>query len=133
MRYVILLLTIFVLTHSVKSQAPSWNGQQFTINWQNPLVMRVNDTFNLKELAYLKYDSVTNTKVTRGNQNYVYFGLWHEYLLYYELATAADAVAEQINDDGTVKNWPLLSDALDRYKIVKLKYWRRFPINCNCQ
>lgn len=134
MKKLLFVLALFILVSSAWSQTkPSWNGNQFTINWQNPIEIRVNDTFNLKELGYLKYDTVANATVKRGNQNYVYFGLWHEYMAFHEIAIAADDVAAQINDDGTVKNWPLLSDALDRYKAIKLKYWRYFPLPCNCQ
>lgn len=128
MKKTLLALTVLMLTNFVKAQ-PNVTAKNWYVSLINPMVIKAENK-NFKELGYAEYDSVQNTLITRLDQKYVLYKLWQLLGIECEIAAAAAAVAEQINDDGTVKEWPKLSDALDRWKIVKAKYWASLPIFC---
>lgn len=96
-------------------------NELFTFQLMPGVQMQVKDT-KLKELGYIAYDSTLKKVTSRGTVAKVWlhamYYLWQEF----ELKAAYKAVADQVNDDGTVKHWPTMSDALDRLKALKQKY-----------
>lgn len=87
-----------------------------------PFFIKVEQTGTMKELAYVGVDTVTKIVTFRGDRTIALYHIGRWVVDETELDLAYAAVAAQINDDGTVKNWPLLSDALDRVKEIKKKW-----------
>lgn len=78
---------------------------------------------NRKELGYFKYNPVTNVVTTRGITKWCFQFFVNEFFLpMMELKGALDMIAEEINDDGTVKDLNRLKAAMLLYKSVKNKY-----------
>lgn len=130
MKKLLTILSFILLANIVSGQ--NSNNYTYNIDRGNPIIVKVETIPDKKEAAYIKYDSATGVLVKRGDQKLIHFGFWYYLNSESQIASAAAAVALQINDDGTVKDWPRLSDALDRWKIIKQRYFNQIQFLCNC-
>lgn len=124
------LLTILLLTTvlgSAKSQTPNSTNQYATF-FTYPLRIQVFEAGTFKELAYLEMDTANSAYTRRGNLT---IAIWHigrfmasyteQYLREKDKVSVLKGISDNINDDGTVKDWGQLSYWLDRARELGLR------------
>ena len=108
---------LFILSFAVCKSQSSINVPNDSIGFS----IRVKDS-RFRETGYFKYNHLTNRLTVRGNQNKVW-GLFTPWLKkMYEIYNAQQAVFEQMNVDGSIKDCELFDAAMAKYMAVKRKY-----------